>query len=82
MLKCLIAKTLYAMIHISLQERVHHILKGVRHERSDVRRDALKALHKLQIECKVSFFELIVLYIKCFFNSRTSLSSVWWAVKP
>ena len=41
-------------ILISLQERVRHILKGVRHERSDVRRDALKALYKLQIECRVS----------------------------
>jgi serine/threonine-protein kinase ATR len=40
------------MVKKSLQERVRRILKGVRHERSDVRRDALKALYKLQIECR------------------------------
>jgi serine/threonine-protein kinase ATR len=34
----------------SLQEKFCHVLKGVRHERSDVRRDALKALHTLQKE--------------------------------
>ena len=31
----------------SFHERIRHVLKGVLHERSDVRGHALKALHKL-----------------------------------
>ena len=38
---------------------MHHILKGVRHERSDVKRDALKALHKLQKECRVRIVDFL-----------------------
>lgn len=40
----------------SLQEQFHHILRGVRNERSDVKRDALKALFKLLRQYRVCMF--------------------------
>ena len=50
-------------ISFSLQERFHHILKGVCHERFDVRRDALKALYKLQKQSRVSSYPYTLLCI-------------------
>ena len=62
----------------SLQQQLHHVLKGACHERSDVRMDALKALHRLLRSNRVSAVSSYLQYdqiVQCIFNITCSVST-------
>ena len=69
------------LFYYSLREQFRHLLKGVLHERPDVRLHALKALHKLLKSNRVCILlPLAVDKTICSYIHRQNYKTIWWTV--